>query len=208
MRPHPEALYFHIARRALDEIEQETDEFQLAQRVGTAIIFSALTLEAFINQQFGLHPKPTEVIKDEKGMTPGAKWLLLPLLLGGGRTFDRGAEPFQKFSELMALRNTIFHFNPTKPVDNSKPHKQFFSNLVKDIELGKSYFNVVEKMIRELHELTDCKTEIPKFLGGSEYLTTILQDIAAPIEFAGSGALIANITVVPAQPGTDMPPRS
>jgi hypothetical protein len=32
MRPHPEALYFHIARRALDEIEQETDEFQLAQR--------------------------------------------------------------------------------------------------------------------------------------------------------------------------------
>jgi hypothetical protein len=51
MRPHPEALYFHIARRALDEIEQETDEFQLAQRVGTAIVFSALTLEAFINQQ-------------------------------------------------------------------------------------------------------------------------------------------------------------
>lgn len=73
MKPHPEALYFHIALKALAEIEQETDEFQIAMRVGTAIVFSALTLEAFINQQFALHPEPTEVIKDEKGMTPGAK---------------------------------------------------------------------------------------------------------------------------------------
>jgi hypothetical protein len=38
-------------------------------------------------------------------------------------------------------------------------------------------------MIRKLHELTDGKTEIPEFLGGSEYLTTIWLDIAAPIEW-------------------------
>jgi hypothetical protein len=203
MRPHPEALYFHIARRALDGIEQETDEFQLAQRVGTAIVFSALTLEAFINQQFGQHPETIEVIKEERGISLPSKWILLPWLLGGGKTFARGAEPFQKFSELVRFRNTIFHFNPTGAVDNSKPHKQFFSSLMKDVELGKSYFNVVEKMIRKLHELTDGKTEIPGFLGGNEYLTTIWVDIAAPIEFTGSGTLVTDGTVMRAQPDTD-----
>jgi hypothetical protein len=203
MRPHPEALYFHIARKALEEIEQETNEFQRAVRVGTAIVFSALTLEAFINQQFGMHPETIEVIKEEKGFQLEDKWASLPLLLGGKRPFDRGAEPFQEFSELVSLRNTIFHFNPTRPVDNGRPHKQFFSILVKDIKRAKSYFDVVEKMIRKLHELTDCKTEIPEFLGGSEYLTTIWQDLEVPIEFAGSGAVDVDATVIRARPDTD-----
>jgi hypothetical protein len=188
MTPHPEALYFHIARRALDGIENETDEFQRAQRIGTAIVFSALTLEAFINQQFGQHQESRKIIGDEKGISLAAKWLLLPLLLGAQKTFERGAEPFQKFDELVRLRNTIFHFNPTEPFDATgrKPHKRFFSDLVKDIEAGRSYFNVIEKMIRKLHELTDNKTEMPRFLAGNEYLTTIWLDIRAPIEFTAS----------------------
>ena len=192
MRPHPEALYFHIARKALDQIENETDEFQRAQRVGTAIVFSALTLEAFINQQFGLNSESRKVIKEEKGVSLKAKWLLLPLLLGGKKTFEPGAEPFQKFSELVALRNTIFHFNPTEFVDvtASKPQKRFFSDLVKDTELAKAYFNVVENMIRKLHELSDSKTELPKFLAGDEYLTTIWLDIKAPIELTPGTASI------------------
>jgi hypothetical protein len=128
---------------------------------------------------------------------------LLPLLLGGKKTFERGAEPFQKFSELVSLRNTIFHFNPAASVDNGRPHKQFFSTLVKDIKLGKSYFDVVEKMIRKLHELTDGKTKIPQFPGGSEYLTTIWIDLAAPIEFAGSGAMDVDATVILARRNTD-----
>jgi hypothetical protein len=84
---HPEALYFHIARRALAEIEQlqdieqETRKVQIAIHVGTAIVFSALTLEAFINQQFALHPETIEVIKEEKGMPLTSKWMLLPWLL-------------------------------------------------------------------------------------------------------------------------------
>jgi len=192
MRPHPEALYFHIARKALGQIEDETDEFQRAQRIGTAIVFSALTLEAFINQQFGLNPESRQVIMEEKGISLKAKWLLLPLLLGGKKTFERGAEPFQKFSELVALRNTIFHFNPTESVDvaAAKPQKRFFSDLVKDTELAKAYFNVVEKMIKKLHELSDSKTEVPNFLAGNEYLTTIWLDIKAPIELSAGSAII------------------
>jgi hypothetical protein len=71
---------------------------------------------------------------------------------------------------------------------------------MKDVELGKSYFNVVEKMIRKLHELTDGKTEIPGFLGGNEYLTTIWVDIAAPIEFTGSGTLESDSNLKPNEP--------
>jgi hypothetical protein len=191
MRPHPEALYFHIARKALDQIENETDEFQRAQRVGTAIVFSALTLEAFINQQFGLNPESRKVIKEEKGISLKAKWFLLPLLLGGKKTFDRGAELFQTFSELVALRNSI-HFNPTESVDvtASRPQRRFFSDLVKDIALAKAYFNVIESMIKKLNELSDNKTELPKFLAGDEYVTTIWLDIKAPIELTAGTASI------------------
>jgi hypothetical protein len=184
MRAHPEALYFHIARRVLDGIDDEGDEFQLAQRVGTAIVFSALTLEAFINQEFGLHSETQKIIRDEKGITLKTKWLLLPLLLRSEKSFETGGQPFQKFSELVALRNAIFHFNPTTPFDPHPKHpsKIFFSDLVKKVDIAKSCFNVVEEMIRKLHELTEGKTEIPHFLHGTEYLTTIWSDIKVLIE--------------------------
>jgi hypothetical protein len=192
MRAHPEALYFHIARRVLDDIEHEKDEFELAQRVGTAIVFSALTLEAFINQEFGLHPETRKIIEEEKGLTLKAKWLILPLLLQCSSTFAITEMPFQKFSELVTVRNAIFHFNPANFDPNKafapqkKPRDRFFSDLVKDIELAKSYFGVIEKMISKLHELTGGKTELPKFLSGHEYITTIWGDIRAVIEISTS----------------------
>jgi hypothetical protein len=177
-RPHPEALYFHIARNALDSIENETDEFRLSQRIGTAIVFSALTLEAFINQEFGLHAETRKIFENEKGIPLRTKWLLLPLLLQSTKTFETGKTPFQNFSELVTIRNTIFHFNPSATVDwlNRRPNQRLFSDLVKDINLSKSYFQVVEEMITKLHQLTGGKTELPDFLHGSEYLTSIWAD--------------------------------
>jgi hypothetical protein len=184
MRAHPEALYFHIARRVLDGIEDEKEEFQLAQRVGTAIVFSALTLEAFINQEFGLHPEIQKITKEEKGITLKAKWLLLPLLLHGNKTFETGEMPFQKFSELVTVRNAIFHFNPTDTFDPhpKRPSQMFFSDLIKNVDLAKSYFDVVEAMIKKLHELTGGKTELPYFLSGSEYITSFWTDITSPLD--------------------------
>jgi hypothetical protein len=188
MRAHPEALYFHIARRVLDGIEHEKEEFQLAQRVCTAIVFSALTLEAFINQEFGLHPETQKVIKEEKGISLKAKWLMFPLLLHGDKTFETGEMPFQKFSELVAIRNAIFHFNPTETFDSNprNPRQLFFSELVKRVDLAESYFRIVEAMITKLHELTAGKTELPNFLSGSEYLTSIWSDIWAGLDAVGA----------------------
>jgi hypothetical protein len=42
------------------------------------------------------------------------------------------------------------------------------------------------KMIRKLHELTGGKTEVPAFLDGSEYLTTIWRDFGISVEFGAS----------------------
>ena len=131
MRAHPKLCIFHIARRVVDGIENEKDEFQLSQRVATAIVFSALTLEAFINQEFGLHPETHKIIKEEKGITVQAKWLMLPLLLQAGKTFETGEMPFQKFSQLVTIRNAIFHFNPTKGFDlqPKRSSERFFLSL-------------------------------------------------------------------------------
>jgi hypothetical protein len=178
---------FSYCPPALDNIEGETDEFQLAQRIGSAIVFSALTVEVFINQEFGLHSETQKIIKEEKGLTLKAKWLLLPLLLQCNATFETGAMPFQKFSELVTLRNTIFHFNPTEPFDPQPktPSRRFFSELVKDIGLARSYFDVVEKMITKLHELTGGKTELPTFLRGDQYLTSLSIDSNALVDMTG-----------------------
>jgi hypothetical protein len=125
------------------------------------------------------------------------------------KSFERGREPFQTFSDLVALRNNIFHFKPPADADNSKPHKQSFSSVVTNPELGKSYFDVVEKMIRKLHELTDGKTEIPQFLDGIEYLTTkrIWIDLDVPLSFEGSGGLDVDANVIRALPDTDTTPK-
>jgi hypothetical protein len=93
--------------------------------------------------------------------------------------------PFQKFSELVTLRNTIFHFNPAEHSFDSHPKipsRRFFSELVKDIDLARSYFDVVEKMITKLHELTGGKTELPAFLGGDQYLTSLSVEFSALVD--------------------------
>jgi hypothetical protein len=189
VRAHPEALYFHIARRAIDGIEQEKDEFVLAQRVATVIVFSALTLEAFINQEFALHPETKKLIDDEKGITLPAKWLLLPLLLQSSKTFDRGGAPFQQFAKLVKIRNAIVHFEPGRAFQrnpNPDPAKMFFGDLVKNVSLAQSCFRVIDEMIRKLHELTAGKTEMPKFLSGNEYLLSISVEHTVAIELLGA----------------------
>ena len=71
---------------------------------------------------------------------------------------------------------------------------------MKRFDLAKSYFRV-EAMIRKLHELTGGKTELPNFLRGSEYLTTIWTDMMVAIEqIDGAGALNATAEVLPMLP--------
>ena len=58
---HAAALYYHIAGDAIECAVKETDEFRLAEYVCTAMVFSALTLEAYINQQYAAHNETAKI---------------------------------------------------------------------------------------------------------------------------------------------------
>jgi hypothetical protein len=181
MHAHPEALCFHIARNAMDGIDNEANEFMLAQRIMTVIVFSALTLETFINQQAGVHALPRARWRK---LSAKNKWKKFPILLGMPRTFDEGAEPFKGYSALISLRNDVVHFGPGSKTAGTVVGEQFefFSNVVKDKNLASTYFAVVEAMIMKLDELTNQKTGRPRFLAGEKYLTTISTDYSMPTE--------------------------
>jgi hypothetical protein len=112
-KPHPDALYFHIANGALTSAKAEKDELRLQQHVATAFVFSALCLEAFINQELARHSETSKILEEDDRLRLDLKWLLLPLLLGARGTFNTGTEPYQTFSQLLSLRNQrLVHFKP------------------------------------------------------------------------------------------------
>src|SRR3990167_4401998 len=113
--PQADSLYYHIAKNALEKAQKDTNNFEKAQSVVTAMVFSSLCLEAFINQEYETHTETKEIFEDVERLSLETKWLLLPRLLGTGRTFDTGAEPFQTFKELIKVRNQqLVHFKYDK----------------------------------------------------------------------------------------------
>jgi len=116
--------------------------------------------------------------------------MMLPLLLGAPQTFDRGKEPFQSFLELVRLRNRrLVHFKPHNEVhetDRVPHHSQYFGEVVKDSALAAKYMACIGDMILELSRLTGGTTDVPDFLKGARYLSTVSTEVAIPIGWQGS----------------------
>jgi hypothetical protein len=187
-RERAEALYYHIAGDALKQAakagKKGKDEFCLAQYVCASMIFSALTLEAYINQEYTSHRETAKI--DVKQLDVSNKWVMLPLLLGGSKTFKKGEPPFQTFDELISSRNNLLVHFKGGPVGKTtdKQTRQPFSAVVKDFERAKVYFNCIAAMIKKLNELTSSKTSVPGFLNGERYLATMVGLTSSlPIEF-------------------------
>jgi hypothetical protein len=184
-RDHAEALYYHIAGDAIESAVKETDEFRLAEFVCTAMVFSAFTLEAYINQQYASHEETAKL--DLRNIEVREKWKMLPLLLGQPQTFDVGVSPYQTFSELITLRNNaLVHFKPVLPPGSAR---QPFSTLVKDLERATRYHACIGDMIRTLNKLTGGRTAVPEgFLNGERYLSThtVSVDLSVSVEFLAS----------------------
>jgi hypothetical protein len=192
-QPYPEILYYHIASDALESakidyknMEQAQAEsekleranvepigeepapgvpwFKMIEHVTTSMVFSALCLEAFINQEYEEHLKNHELFNDLERLSLEAKWRFLPLLLGSSETFNTGTEPYQTFDDLIFTRNQRFvHFKPDMegqpPRHSSKKRKEYWGKLVGDITLAEKYLKCVGQMIQELHRLTNGKTD-------------------------------------------------
>jgi hypothetical protein len=176
--PHPEALYYHTAGDALAAAKIETDPFRKAELVSTCMVFSALCLEAYINQAFYnfAETRKVKVMEDNDRLPLESKWLMLPLLMGAPKTFDTSVQPYQTFNDLIKTRNNrLVHFKPSSERDTSKKpiKKTYFSELVSDVSLAEKYWRCVAEMINELHVLTSGKTELPNFLKGSRYTSRV-----------------------------------
>jgi hypothetical protein len=77
------------------------------QSIVLAHVFSALTLETHINAAAAAHLSGRA--RDEfDDLSIKGKWLFLPRLLNK-ESFDPGAEPYQSFSTLVAIRNRLVH---------------------------------------------------------------------------------------------------
>lgn len=175
--PHPEALYYHTAGDALKAAKNEIDPFKKAEFVCTCMVFSALCLEAYINQAFHEFSETRKIIETNDRLSLETKWLILPLLMGEPKTFDTGGPPYQTFSDLVKTRNKrLVHFKPKSETDiTGKPLEQtYFSEIVSDESLANEYWQCVSKMITELNRLTSGKTEIPNFIKkGARYISTV-----------------------------------
>jgi hypothetical protein len=85
----------------------------------SVIILLQACLEAYINEFFAIHrqlnPKEIEPrltkLKLHNRSSLVDKWLKAPLLFSD-KTFEKGIEPFQSFTILVSLRNTLGHYDP------------------------------------------------------------------------------------------------
>ena len=189
MRPHPEALYYYIARDALAKAERVTQagaeqaegRLRRAQSIATTLVFSALCLDTFINMEYEGAGLP---IDDRERSSTQSRWLWLPRILGSKDTFVPGVPPYQQFDELLSLRSgRLVHTSPNKEVRfEGKAYSQpSFLDIIKDIDKAKRYFGCVRGMIEELARLTNGQTATPVFLSGN-------QGVAMVWASAGGGA--------------------
>jgi hypothetical protein len=73
------------------------------------------SLEAFLNEEIEktsrMQPTWNDSLAALERLEVHQKWMVVPRLLFG-RTFERGAEPFQSFRTLFKLRNELVHYRP------------------------------------------------------------------------------------------------
>jgi hypothetical protein len=173
--PRAESLYYHTALDAMELAKSETDDFKKMQKIASSLVFSALCLEAYINQQYAANGETAKILEENDFLKLEQKWLMLPLLLGNNETFDRSRCPFQDFRELVRIRNQrLVHFKPSRErrLDGEEYNEADFLKLVGDVSIAEKFVKCIGEMIRELNRLTGGKTEISNFLHGSKAISS------------------------------------
>jgi|GEM_PF-3370055 len=195
-----ECLYYHIAQDALGRAKQLTQapagnetEFERKKAVATAIVFTALCLEAFINREYHEHVSATakkhfshttaKSASKEKRDTEVAKWQNLPRLLGGTARFDSNAEPFKTFEQLVVFRNTrLIHFLPSKEGSESLSAGQnAWAEEIGNVQLAERYFACIRAMVDELSRLTNGLTP-PATSFEQPYVRRVWSSLSVPHE--------------------------
>lgn len=168
--PHPESLYYHIAVDALNESkkykvdESNEVEFKRKECITIVLVFSALFLEAFINQEYA---KLSLEHKLAKRQTLESKWVDLPRHLGKTYSFNLSGTPYTTFQDIISTRNNrLVHVKPHEEDvdDTTAPPLEYWGELVGNTDKAQEYVNCIKEMVTELHILTGCMTSSSDFL--------------------------------------------
>ena len=183
-RPHPEALYYHIAVESLAQAQATDDRWLRAQAVAQTLVFSALCLETYANQRLeDLGLGDCESLPLEK------KWRNLPRLAGATARFDESQMPFQGFKELVRLRNRrLVHFHPNEEIlrGAARPGRTYHSDLFQDIDLAARAVLSMTEMIKEYRRITQPIEEAPDFLVGAKYTSFVTASASIAVESLAS----------------------
>ncbi|HNW89612.1 MAG TPA: hypothetical protein PKN48_08100 [Bacteroidales bacterium] len=113
----------------------------------TTIIFSAMTLESYINY-YGSQKLPKNYFeKHLDNLDLKSKWIVLPRLITG-QEIDLGGKAFALFSELISLRNKLVH-DKYKIIKESLPEEKdslWETDAYSSIECVKLMINELKKI--------------------------------------------------------------
>ena len=145
-------MLFKVACDSANSIQAPPRQGDQASAL-VSIVFSVLTLEAFMNEMsemmlFPLPDKPqvisvlADFLQDAERSHASleskftlAKWIL------SKKKFDRGAEPYQDFSLLVSLRNDLVHFRVNDAFEEDYPP----SFINEAVPLGKTHQNLMDR---------------------------------------------------------------
>ena len=124
-------MLFDVAVQAVHSIKAEDDRAGGQLAALTSIVFSVISVEAFLNEMtesaednatIDYEPKTVatfvQMMRDIEMASLEAKFVFINWILTGN-SLDRSAQPYQDFSSLIALRNQLVHFKPSETVSGT-----------------------------------------------------------------------------------------
>lgn len=143
-----------LPQKLIAQISAGTARDRAVEASRSAVILAVAALEAFINEAAREIPSWG---REEDNMRLRSKWIVVPALLSGGATFDRGAQPFQGFHLLVKLRNSLVHPKPEEKIfeGDASLLVAFMSKPALDVtpEDGRRACQTARKMILEFCRL-------------------------------------------------------
>lgn len=145
---------------------------QFIKYPAAVVILLHSCLEAYLNEFLAIMRQAGEQkwgagIDQLDGADLSEKWLRAPLIFST-HTFDKGAEPYQSFELLTAVRNALVHYSPTFQTPQEFPSKKIkalntkfafayegkadWTTQVLTVDCARWGCNTVKNMIRKFHE--------------------------------------------------------
>jgi len=120
---------------------------QIQRAAMVSVVFSALTLEAFINDYGISNFSKTFFDTYLDRLSPTAKWMIIPRLKTG-KQLDPQRPPIHKLSSLFKQRDKLVHHKTV-----TKPVSEVFNKDWLDEKHSKESLSIVQLLVKELAEI-------------------------------------------------------